>query len=153
MENVHFFGESEADDCPRNHPCHCKEKSAFMTASVNHGSKSFHIDTAASLPSYKIKSYGAWNISTQFNNLTFENFRDKTKCGKIQRIFKINPFASDNIPVHNFKKTNFINVTDSSVAFLMDPDPGWANLDDCGPFPCTAPSNVVMRFTESSFSG
>jgi len=35
----------------------------------------------------------------------------------------------------------------------MDPDPGWANKDDCGPFPCTAPSNVVMQFTGTTFDG
>ena len=35
----------------------------------------------------------------------------------------------------------------------MDPVPGWANKDDCGPFPCTAPSNIVMQFTGSSFDG
>lgn len=35
----------------------------------------------------------------------------------------------------------------------MDPEPGWANNDDCGPFPCTAPSNIVMQFTGSSFDG
>jgi len=35
----------------------------------------------------------------------------------------------------------------------MDPVPAWANKDDCGPFPCTAPSNVVMQFTGASFSG
>jgi hypothetical protein len=35
----------------------------------------------------------------------------------------------------------------------MDPNPGWANKDDCGPFPCTAPSNIVMQFTGTTYSG
>jgi len=35
----------------------------------------------------------------------------------------------------------------------MDPNPDWAILDDCGPFPCTAPSNIVMKFSGSSFEG
>lgn len=46
-----------------------------------------------------------------------------------------------------------MNVTNDAVAFLMDPDPAWANKDDCGPFPCTAPSNVVIQFTGTIFDG
>jgi len=74
MENIHFYGESEADDCPPEHPCSCKDKNAFMLASSNLAGKAFHIDAASQLPSYKIKSYGAWNIKTEFINMTFENF-------------------------------------------------------------------------------
>jgi hypothetical protein len=33
---------------------------------------------------------------------------------------------------------------------LYDPPKGWANLDDCGNFPCTAPNNVILSFTRSS---
>jgi len=83
MENIHIYGESEADDCPgRTHPCLCVDKSAFMLASGNLGIKSYHIDIAPNLPSYKIKSYGAWNIKTEFVNMIFENFSNKTRCGK-----------------------------------------------------------------------
>ena len=46
-----------------------------------------------------------------------------------------------------------MNVTNDAVAHLEDPNPGWANNDDCGPFPCTAPSNVVMQFTDTTFEG
>lgn len=33
------------------------------------------------------------------------------------------------------------------------PDPGWANLDDCGDFPCTAPLNVLFNFRNTTWSG
>lgn len=39
------------------------------------------------------------------------------------------------------------------MAFLMDPPEKWNNLDDCIGFPCTAPSNIVMHFTRSSYDG
>ena len=65
----------------------------------------------------------------------------------------MNEHSSDSIPMHVFTNAKFINVMNDAVAFLMDPVPGWAVKDDCGPFPCTAPSNVVMQFTGASFSG
>jgi hypothetical protein len=47
----------------------------------------------------------------------------------------------------------FNNVSDQAMAFLMDPRPEWENDDDCIAFPCTAPSNIVMRFLNTVFSG
>ena len=35
----------------------------------------------------------------------------------------------------------------------MEPPLAWANLDDCGNFPCTAPLNVELFFKRSSFGG
>jgi len=39
------------------------------------------------------------------------------------------------------------------MAFFDDPDEGWANLDDCGAFPCTAPNNILMSFTGTRYAG
>lgn len=35
----------------------------------------------------------------------------------------------------------------------MDPPSGWATLDDCGEFPCTAPKNVLIRFEQTTYTG
>jgi len=43
-----------------------------------------------------------------------------------------------------FYDTKFIDVDGDAIAYLDDPDPGWANIKDCGEFPCTAPSNVLL---------
>ena len=99
MDSIHIYGESEADDCPPKHKCYCKDKSGIMLSGGNTKYKLFHIDSASALPSYKIKSYGAYNISTEFINMTFENFSNQTRCGARQRIFEINEHSSDNIPV------------------------------------------------------
>ena len=32
------------------------------------------------------------------------------------------------------------------MAYLFTPPATWANLDDCGDFPCTAPSNALLDF-------
>lgn len=47
----------------------------------------------------------------------------------------------------------FDNVSDDSLANFMDPPEKWNNLDDCIGFPCTAPSNVVMDFRSTDYTG
>lgn len=39
------------------------------------------------------------------------------------------------------------------MAYLFSPPEGWANLDDCGDFPCTAPNNALIQFEGATFSG
>lgn len=44
-----------------------------------------------------------------------------------------------------FYDTEFENVESDAIAFIMDPKPGWANIADCGNYPCTAPKNVLIE--------
>ena len=62
-------------------------------------------------------------------------------------------FLGDYYPIQEWKDTVFVNVTSDSLAYLMDPKPGWASMDDCGLFPCTGPKNVLMDFKGSIFQG
>jgi len=39
------------------------------------------------------------------------------------------------------------------MANLLSPNPGWANLEDCGNFPCTGPNNVLYSFKNSKWNG
>ena len=34
----------------------------------------------------------------------------------------------------------------------MDPPTGWASIDDCGEFPCTAPENFAIAFTDCTWT-
>ena len=52
-----------------------------------------------------------------------------------------------------FYDTKFIDLDGDSFAYLMDPPQGWANIKDCGNFPCTAPSNVLIDFRDTEFEG
>jgi hypothetical protein len=45
--------------------------------------------------------------------------------------------------MHEFYDTEFTNIEDDAMASLMNPDPKWANLEDCGNFPCTGPYNLL----------
>lgn len=66
---------------------------------------------------------------------------------------KRNPYASDYIPMHTFSNTRFYDVQDSAMIWIEDPPQGWANPTDCGEWPCTAPSNVVLSFTGTQYLG
>jgi hypothetical protein len=35
----------------------------------------------------------------------------------------------------------------------MDPNEKWANMADCGEFPCTAPLNALLKFEGNTFTG
>jgi hypothetical protein len=39
------------------------------------------------------------------------------------------------------------------MAYFYDPPEEWNNKDDCVGFPCTAPSNIVLTFTNTQYSG
>jgi hypothetical protein len=39
------------------------------------------------------------------------------------------------------------------MAYLYDPPEKWATEDDCGDFPCTAPSNVLIDFKSTTYEG
>ena len=42
-------------------------------------------------------------------------------------------------------------MTEDALVWIAKPNPDWANDADCGDWPCTAPSNVVMKFKASSY--
>jgi hypothetical protein len=140
-------------DCPPFHPCQCDDKEGLMLFGGNHNKKDFHILTTSGLPHYKVKSYGAWAAEAWIERVTFKNFRNETTCGARQRVFGVNKYASDYIPMQKFNYAKFSNVTEDAFAYIMDPLPEWENIDDCIGFPCTAPSNVVLRFLNTMFEG
>ena len=38
-------------------------------------------------------------------------------------------------------------------AYLEKPPTAWANVKDCGNFPCTAPNNLIFTFAGTTFTG
>jgi len=53
----------------------------------------------------------------------------------------------------SFTNSKFVDVEEDAFAYFMDPKPAWANIADCGEFPCTAPLNILYSFKNSVFSG
>ena len=105
-------------------------------------------------PLYKIKSYGTWESAASMSNITFKNFAtNRTDCGASQVIFAISEYSTDYVPLHQFTKTTFNNVSDDAIAYFIAPFPWWNDPAKCVAFPCTGPSNVVLTFESTTFSG
>ena len=148
-----FFGETAAKDCPSKDNCWCKPKSAVYTSHCNNDMKDFHPTGASALPIHKSHGEGVWGGKVTFKDCVFKNFVGKTMCGEKSVIFKGNIYDSDKTPQHYFENSTFINVDDSGWAFLAKPPTKWANVKDCGNFPCTAPLNIIMTFSGTKFEG
>ena len=65
----------------------------------------------------------------------------------------MNSGASDVHPIETFTNTKFYDLHEDAFAYLMDPPLEWANLKDCGNFPCTGPQNIVLYFKNTQFFG
>jgi len=49
--------------------------------------------------------------------------------------------------------SKFINVAEEALGYMMEPNPKWANVKDCGEFPCTAPWNNLYKFYNTTWVG
>lgn len=47
--------------------------------------------------------------------------------------------------------TTINNVAMEALAYIYDPKEDWANVTDCGEWPCTGPENVVIKFTGTTY--
>lgn len=161
LKNSHLYGETTdlANDCPdgvggtaTGADCYCAKKYGHMNTSFVRSPKDPHNPSASARPVYKLKSYATWNGKALIESTTYYNFKSATtRCGEQQSVFGLNKSAADWVPIHEFRNVNFMNVHYDAVAYIMDPNPGWAKIDDCGEWPCTAPSNVVYSFYDSMF--
>ena len=86
-------------------------------------------------------------------NTLIKGFRGKSKCGARSVFFNTLPYSSDKIPPHFFDNCRIVDTDDSGFAFLSKPNAAWANVKDCGNFPCTAPTNAVTQFTNTKYDG
>lgn len=155
-EDIHIYGESSQtpNDCPSNAlDCWCNDKNGFMLSGGAHNKKDPHILGSSALPCYKFKSEAAWGPTFEGYEISFYNFRATTRCGARQYAIANNPTNSDYVPRHTFSRTYFVNMDDAAIAYLPAPPQNWAVIDDCGEFPCTAPSNIVLDFTNSVIDG
>ena len=115
--------------------------------------KPAHIDATSPKPTYKFKSDSMWGTQVYLYRNTYLGFKAKTRYQRTQSVFGINEYASDYIPIHQFFDTKFVNVEEEAMAFFYTPPEEWANMDDCGNFPCTAPLNAMFSFQGTSYSG
>jgi hypothetical protein len=81
------------------------------------------------------------------------DFAGLTSTGNRNSLFGINFAGSDHIPVTEFEDNEFKNIESDAFGYFFDPPTAWANVKDCGNFPCTAPWNVLLTFKGTKWSG
>lgn len=101
----------------------------------------------------KIKNVMTWGGQMRNYRNKYFNFNQKTALGKGQSVFQLNPTMADYLPMVEFYDSEFTNIEGDAFAYMMNPNPIWANIKDCGNFPCTGPSNALLIFQDSKFFG
>jgi len=128
-------------------------KTGYVSAVGTYKGKSLHIIGLSALPPQKIKSIASWGTKVELHRIQFINFKATTAEGMQQRAFTLSSTAPDYIPMQEFYDTTFDNCEEASLGFFYNPPQGWANIADCGEFPCTAPKNALFSFRRSKFVG
>jgi len=122
---------------------------------LNQANKGAHSDYQpkwAKLPLFK--SSGSLSGSGHYYEMEFIGFESKTTtCGSIQSA--IGPYAKspDYIPYANFYNPIFTNQAKDALAYIPDPDQGWANPSDCVEFTCTGLYNIAIRLQNPQYRG
>lgn len=101
----------------------------------------------------KIKADATWGGGNFLLRNKFQDYAAETATGNKNVLFGLNFAGSDHIPITQFIDNEFKNIDANAFGYFEDPNPKWANVKDCGNFPCTAPWNVLLTFKGSSFTG
>lgn len=83
----------------------------------------------------------------------FYNFNNESMLGMGNHAITLSKHQSDYFATAEFVDTYFNNVSSESMAYMTTPPDKWANMADCGEFPCTAPLNALFDFKGSVFEG
>jgi hypothetical protein len=101
----------------------------------------------------KIKADATWGGKNVLLRNTFKDYVGLTPTGNKNYLFGLNFAGSDHIPLTTFEDNTFENIDNDAFGFFFDPPTGWANVKDCGNFPCTAPWNVLLTFKGTKWTG
>jgi hypothetical protein len=99
---------------------------------------------------------GSWAGKAYYKNLKFIDFAPGKKAdGNVMRnvMIQLLPKSPDFITMQNFDGLEFINCDTKALTYFFDPPKKWANLADCGDYPCTGPKNTVFTFTNTKWTG
>jgi hypothetical protein len=99
---------------------------------------------------------GSWAGKAYYKNLKFIDFAPGKKAdGNVMRnvMIQLLPKSPDFITMQNFDSLEFINCDTKALTYFFDPPKKWANLADCGDYPCTGPKNTVFSFTNIKWTG
>jgi hypothetical protein len=99
---------------------------------------------------------GSWAGKAYFKNLKFIDFAPGANVEGTalkNTMIKLLPKSPDFITLQHFDQLEFVNCDTSSLTYFFEPPQAWANLADCGDYPCTGPKNTLFSFTNIKWTG
>lgn len=158
VRDCKIYAESPIPDCPiEGTQCKRIAKSGLVVSihSVTHSQLGMEIHCTKEMhcPLSKQIENSSWEGKSYFRDIDFYNFKKKTKEGEKQIFIKLNPKASDMIQMQQFENLRFHDSEFGAMTWFFEPPMSWANLADCGDFPCTGPKNTVMSFKNIQWLG
>lgn len=149
-----IYGKSEIPDCPPGGGyCFEGSKGAYVATGMLEGAASLHPTMPVLMPYHKGGSEGAWKGTYKLFRNTFRDFVYAVPGAGRNAMIMSNPEGPDFQQQHWFYDNKFINTDQNFLAWAVDPQPGWANIGDCGNYPCTAPKNILWKFKNNHWSG
>ena len=115
MYDSEIYGEVDDvnDDCPNTadlQNCWCLNKMGMMLFHFSVKFKALHPNWENELPIWDVVGNSIWGGDVELNNVNFNRFSSRTKCGARQRAIMRNPVTPDYIPMHKFKNSKFRDV-------------------------------------------
>lgn len=156
LEDAMIYGETESPDCPPSGGfCDKIDKMGLQSSTITYNGAKLHLITMKPDYPHSIIHGGeaAWNAKVTNKNIKFFNFNEKTREGKIQRVFGLTKTMPDYFPAQEFEDVTFTNVEDGALIQFFEPPSKWANIADCGDFPCTGPLNTFYKIEGAKFEG
>jgi hypothetical protein len=160
IQDNEFYGESIVPDCLDGENgsvdggfCQKPTKYATIFGGAIRAGKAPHNPSKSPRPHYNYMTEACWRGKYTMNDNKFYEFLGLTQTGENQYVFDMNPHASDMPPMVRGRNNEFINVDDRAFGYFYDPPAKWANVKDCGEFPCSAPFNVLMQMKQTKFTG
>lgn len=134
-----FYGDSISPGSMQN--------VALVIGGAHRVGKPPHSDSPSQRPHYKIKKEACWNGKYTITGNQFIDYEGSSN------VIELNPYAADMVTTSWWRDNEFVDVDDDGFGYFMDPKSAWANPKDCGEFPCTAPAQVLMLMSDTTFSG
>jgi rubredoxin len=98
---------------------------------------------------------GSWAGKAYFKNLKFFDFAPAKNAEGVSlknTMIKLLPKSPDFITLQHFDNMQFDNCDSDLITEFFDPPQKWANLADCGDYPCTGPKNTIFSFVNTKWT-
>lgn len=115
-----------------------------------------HPEKLKNLPLTTQIKNGSWAGKAYFKGLKFVDYASAYSRKGLElknQMIKVNKKSSDFVTMQNFEDIEFVNCDADSLTHFFEPPKAWANLADCGDFPCTGPKNTIFSFKNTKWTG